>query len=226
MAAKSQKSKKTKPPTAPPRPAQLWEYATDTLPVFGTAGNIYPVGGVDAVRVDARVVAATNRDLSEALKDGSFREDLYYRLNVIAIPVPPLRERRTDIPLLVEYFVDQFAERSSSARVSVTPAATEWLQNQQWPGNVRELENAIERAIVLASGTSLDVPDFEQGAPASLHTRGTAAAADEMISLGALERVHIERVLSACEGQKTKASAILGINRTTLWKKLRTYGME
>ncbi len=189
-------------------------------------GEVKPVGGVEPVRVDARVVAASNRDLAEAVRDGSFREDLYYRLNVIAIPVPPLRERRVDIPLLVEYFVDRIAERSGSARPDVTPAAMEWLQNQHWPGNVRELENAIERAIVLTSSSSLDVPDFEQGAPASLHTGGEAAVADEMISLGALERIHIERVLSACEGQKTKAAAILGINRTTLWKKLRAYGME
>jgi DNA-binding NtrC family response regulator len=192
-------------------------------------GEIKPVGGVDPIRVDARVIAATNRDLGGAVDQGTFREDLFYRLNVIAIPVPPLRDRREDIPLLVCYFIDRVAERSGSARLEVTPPAMEWLQAQSWPGNVRELENAIERAVVLAGGPELQVADFEQGAPSGMTARASgegAARADELISLSSLERSHIERVLSACDGQKTKAAAILGINRTTLWKKLRTYGME
>ncbi|RMH38931.1 MAG: sigma-54-dependent Fis family transcriptional regulator [Deltaproteobacteria bacterium] len=191
-------------------------------------GEIKPVGGVDPVRVDVRVVAATNRDLGEAVRDGAFREDLFYRLNVIAINVPPLRERVEDIPLLVDAFIDRVAERAGGARVAVTDAAMRWLQSQPWPGNVRELENAIERAVVLASGPVLDVADFDQGAPAAGAPRAGAAGlpADELISLAALERLHIERVLAACGGQKTKAAAILGINRTTLWKKLRAYGME
>jgi len=189
-------------------------------------GEIKPVGSVEPVRVDARVVAATNRNLTEAVNESQFREDLYYRLNVINIPVPPLRDRREDIPLLASHFIDRIAERSAGARLEITPTAMDYLQAQRWPGNVRELENAVERAVVLANSSSLDVADFEQGMPAALAGHGESASAEDMVSLGTLERIHIERVLAACNGQKTKAAAILGINRTTLWKKLRTYGME
>ncbi len=190
-------------------------------------GEVKPVGGLEPVRVDARVVAATNRDLAEGVREGSFREDLYYRLNVIAIPVPPLRERREDIPLLVAHFIDRIAERTAGPRLEVTPDALEFLQSQPWPGNVRELENAVERAWVLASGNELTRSDFEHGAPAPIGTSGgDPASAEDMVSLAVLERIHIERVLAACEGQKTKAAAILGINRTTLWKKLRAYGID
>jgi DNA-binding NtrC family response regulator len=198
-------------------------------------GEIKPVGGLDPVRVDARVVAATNRDLGEEVQDKRFREDLYYRLHVIALHVPALRERREDIPLLAEHFVDAAAVRAGMARPELTRAAAEWLAAQEWPGNVRELENAVERAVVLATGSTLDVVDFAPGAagggagagaPAAARTASEAADVAELVSLEQLERRHIERVLAACEGQKTRAAAILGINRTTLWKKLRTYGME
>jgi transcriptional regulator with PAS, ATPase and Fis domain len=193
-------------------------------------GEIKPVGGVDATRVDVRLVAATNRDLRQGVAQGTFREDLYYRLNVITIEVPALRERREDIALLAQYFADRGAVRADQARPEISDEALEWLSAQPWPGNVRELENAVERAVVLASSPALGIVDFQPRGRSigigAVATTDAPAAPDEMASLDSVERSHILRVLAACQGQKTKASAILGINRTTLWKKLRQYGIE
>jgi two-component system response regulator AtoC len=192
-------------------------------------GEIKPVGGLEAERVDVRVIAATNRDLGEAVAGGRFREDLFYRLNVIAIVVPRLAERVEDIPALVEHFVASAAARAGGARPGVSAAALAELQTRAWPGNVRELENAVERALVLSAGPVLDVDDFVTPAGAGMPTSAADASATDprsLCSLAELERIHIERVLAACEGQKTKAAALLGINRTTLWKKLRAYGMD
>ncbi len=193
-------------------------------------GEVKPVGGVESTRVDVRVIAATNRDLAQAVTDGSFREDLYYRLNVITIDVPPLRERRDDIPLLAEYFAEKVARRTGRGSIPISSEAMEWLSRQPWPGNVRQLENAVERAVVLAGGPGLEVADFETRATpapgANAPESEKEVGPDELISLDELERIHILRVLRACSGQKTKASAILGINRTTLWKKLRQYDIE
>ncbi len=191
-------------------------------------GEIKPVGGVEPTRVDVRVIAATNRDLRQAVSSGTFREDLFYRLNVITIEVPPLRDRREDVPLLAEHFADRGAVRARRARPEISDEALEWLAAQQWPGNVRELENAVERAVVLGAEGKLVVDDFRPRTPQSAapDPNTSAATPDEMTSLAELEHIHILRVLSACSGQKTKAAAILGINRTTLWKKLRQYGLE
>ncbi|HUH06123.1 MAG TPA: sigma-54 dependent transcriptional regulator [Kofleriaceae bacterium] len=193
-------------------------------------GEIKPVGGVDATMVDVRLVAATNRDLRQGVAQGTFREDLYYRLNVITIEVPALRERREDIALLAHYFAERGAVRAVQARPEISDEALEWLSAQAWPGNVRELENAVERAVVLASGPTLGVEDFQPRGRAAMPLSPMSAEAapppDEMASLDDVEKGHILRVLSACQGQKTRASAILGINRTTLWKKLRQYGIE
>ncbi|ACY18329.1 sigma-54-dependent transcriptional regulator [Haliangium ochraceum] len=198
-------------------------------------GEIKPVGGLEPQRVDVRVVAATNRDLQEAVAQGSFREDLFYRLNVITIEVPALRERREDVPVLAQHFAASAARRARRACPDISPAALEWLAAQPWPGNVRQLENAIERAVVLAAGNTLGIEDFQpragvaglaaESAPGR-RTGGRGDSADDLLSLDELERLHILRVLEACGGQKTKASAVLGINRTTLWKKLRQYGLE
>ena len=189
-------------------------------------GEIKPVGGTEATRVDVRVVAATNRDLRQLIADGRFREDLYYRLAVITIDVPPLRARKGDIAALARHFADGAAIRARRGRVALSAAAVAWLEAQPWQGNVRELENAIERAVVLASGDLLDEADVRpRGAPAATPTL-TAWSDDHVPTLDELERAHILRVLELCEGQKTKAAALLGINRTTLWKKLRQYGLE
>ncbi len=193
-------------------------------------GEIKPVGGLEAKRVDVRVVAATNRDLQTAVANGNFREDLFYRLNVITIDVPPLRDRRDDIPLLANHFAASAAHRARRACPELSAAALEWLQVQPWPGNVRQLENAIERAVVLASGNTLTVEDFQPRSqiapPAKPRSEQDTPDPDSLLSLDELERIHVLRVLEACAGQKTKASAVLGINRTTLWKKLRQYGIE
>jgi two-component system, NtrC family, response regulator AtoC len=195
-------------------------------------GEIKPVGGTTTTKVDVRVIAATNRDLATDVQQGRFREDLYYRLNVIALEVPPLRERREDIPILVEFFIARAAERSRRPRLQVSERAMEWLMQQRWQGNVRELENAVERAVVLASGRVLDVEDFApRGTVTQLQPAASKPTTPEeypfaRMSLEELERAHIQRVLELCNGQKARAAAILGINRTTLWKKLRQYGVE
>jgi DNA-binding NtrC family response regulator len=195
-------------------------------------GEVKPVGAVDTLEVDVRVVAATHRDLGQDVASGRFREDLYYRLNVIVLTIPPLRERAEDIPALVEHFVGRVAERVRHGRPVVSDAALEWLMAQRWPGNVRELENAVERAVVLASGDVLEVADFQPqaGTGAALVAPGAAAATDDYplarLSLEELEKLHIQKILELSGGQKARAASILGINRTTLWKKLRHYGVE
>jgi len=192
-------------------------------------GEIKPVGGVEATRVDVRVVAATNRALADAIAAGRFREDLYYRLAVITIDVPPLRARRGDVGALARHFADAAAVRARRGRVELSPGAIAWLEAQPWPGNVRELENAVERAVVLAaqSDVVLEEADFRpRGATASPTAAPAWLPGDPVPTLDELERAHILRVLEQCEGQKTKAAALLGINRTTLWKKLRQYGLE
>ncbi|MCW5807292.1 MAG: sigma-54-dependent Fis family transcriptional regulator [Deltaproteobacteria bacterium] len=189
-------------------------------------GEVKPVGGTAAIRVDARVIAATNRALEEGIKSATFREDLYYRLAVITIEVPPLRNRPGDIPLLARHFSEQAALRAERGRPHITDAALAYLAAQAWPGNVRELENTIERAVILAAGDVLDVADVQGPRPAAVATGLTTFTGDHVPTLDELERTHILRVLELCEHQKTKAAAMLGINRTTLWKKLRQYGIE
>lgn len=191
-------------------------------------GEIKPVGGERTEQVEVRVISATNRDLERAVRDGRFREDLFYRLNVITLEVPPLRERPDDIAPLAKHFAESAAQRDARARPEFTERALTWLAEQPWPGNVRQLENTIERAVILASQQVLDIDDF---ATRSYEPRARAVADEpvddsELLSLEEVERAHILKVLEACAGQKTRASAILGINRTTLWKKLRKYGIE
>ncbi|MBA3453945.1 MAG: sigma-54-dependent Fis family transcriptional regulator [Deltaproteobacteria bacterium] len=191
-------------------------------------GEVKPVGGTAAIRVDVRVIAATNRALEEGIKTQTFREDLYYRLAVITIDVPPLRNRTADIPLLARHFAEQAALRAERSRPALTDAAIAHLVAQPWPGNVRELENTIERAVILSSGEALDVADVSSHTGrVAIATSGLSTfAGDHVPTLDELERTHILRVLELCEGQKTKAASMLGINRTTLWKKLRQYGID
>jgi DNA-binding NtrC family response regulator len=186
-------------------------------------GEIKPVGGHTPVQVDTRVIAATNRELREEIASGRFREDLYYRLAVITIEVPPLRARRADIAALARHFADEAAARAHRGRVELSPEAMTWLEQQAWPGNVRELENCVERAVVLAAGDTLGVDDVRPRAAPP--TAPTLSFGDHVPTLDELERAHILHVLALCQNQKTKAAAMLGINRTTLWKKLRQYGL-
>ena len=188
-------------------------------------GEVKPVGGTSSIRVDARVIAATNRTLEDQVKGGAFREDLFYRLAVITIEVPALRNRPGDIPLLAKHFAEQAAMRAERGRMTLTDAAIAHLTSQQWPGNVRELENAIERAVILGTGDVLDVSDVAGPRQTPLASFATFSG-DHVPTLDELERAHILKVLEICEGQKTKAAQMLGINRTTLWKKLRQYGLD
>jgi DNA-binding NtrC family response regulator len=189
-------------------------------------GEVKPVGGTSATRVDARVIAATNRTLEDQVRAGAFREDLFYRLAVITIEVPALRNRPGDIPLLARHFAEQAALRAERGRVSFTDGALAHLASQPWPGNVRELENTIERAVILAAGDVLDITDVAgPRLPATAPAFATFSG-DQVPTLDELERAHILKVLELCEGQKTKAAQMLGINRTTLWKKLRQYGLD
>jgi DNA-binding NtrC family response regulator len=189
-------------------------------------GEVKPVGGTMAIRVDARVIAATNRTLEDATEAGTFRDDLFYRLAVITIEVPPLRNRPGDIAKLARHFAEDAALRAERGRLELTDAAIAYLITQPWPGNVRELENTIERGVILATGNVLDVADVTARRSMLASPPLQTFSGDHVPSLDELERAHILRVLELCEGQKTKAAALLRINRTTLWKKLRQYGID
>ncbi|HEY9227613.1 MAG TPA: sigma-54 dependent transcriptional regulator [Gemmatimonadaceae bacterium] len=188
--------------------------------------EVIPVGSTDAVPVDTRVVAATNRDLDEEIRAGNFRSDLYYRLNVIAVHLPPLRARRDDIPLLAEHFLQRNAAMRGEATKHFDAAATEALVGYAWPGNVRELENAIERAIILTPSEEIGI--------GALPERITARRAEPLVSprtptnptLEAVERAYIMWVLQTENGSKSRAAEVLGIDPSTLYRKLSRYGVE
>jgi DNA-binding NtrC family response regulator len=188
---------------------------TDLLRVLQER-EITRVGGNQVISVDFRCVAATNKNLEEMIEEGSFRPDLFYRLNVFRIELPPLRERREDIPLLVEHFVHKFSQAMNKRITRITPSALQLLQQQPWMGNVRELENAVERAMVVAREPELREPDF------SFKQQPAAAPAGR--SLDEVERSHILRVLEECGGNQSRAADVLGIDRVTLHHKLKRYG--
>jgi len=191
--------------------------------------EVLPVGGTTPVKVDVRIIVATNRDLSEEVQAGRFREDLYYRLNVIHIQIPPLRKRSEDIPLLVEHFLGRMADRQGKTFSSVAPEAMKRLMEYSYPGNVRELENIVERAVALGEGDALTVdilPDEVQRAPASRIP--TEAALGEGHDLDSLledyERRLIESALHQTGGNRTKAAEVLGVSFRSLRYRLKKYG--
>jgi DNA-binding NtrC family response regulator len=191
-------------------------------------GEVRSVGGADAERLDVRVIAATNRDVKRALEEGRLREDLYYRLSVFHIEIPPLRERREDIPLLANYFRERFARRLRKRATRFSDRAQQYLLRYDYPGNVRELENAIERAVTLCEGgeiTHLDLPQPFREAPVPLLQEGSAFPYAESMSLAQLEAEHIRRVLTRFSGNTTKTARSLGISRSTLWRKMKEYGI-
>jgi DNA-binding NtrC family response regulator len=190
---------------------------TDLLRVLQEK-EIVRVGSNQPIHVDFRCIAATNRDLQELVKAGSFRPDLFYRLNVVSLALPPLRDRREDIPLLLNHFVQHFATSMSKPAPAVASAAMDLLLNYDWPGNVRELENAVERAMVIGQGPELQPSDF----PFQLHP----AAPQGGRSLEEVERAHIERVLQETAWNLSRSARILGIDRTTLYNKLKRYGLK
>ncbi len=190
---------------------------TDLLRVLQEK-EIVRVGGNQPMRVDFRCIAATNKDLQELVKAGAFRPDLFYRLNVVSIELPPLRDRRDDIPLLLNYFLKKSATSMSKPTPALAPAALDLLLSYDWPGNVRELENAVERAMVIAQGPELQTADF----PFQLHP----AAPQGGRSLEEVERAHVERVLEETSWNLSRTARILGIDRTTLYNKLRRWELR
>jgi DNA-binding NtrC family response regulator len=188
--------------------------------------EVIPVGATDAQPIDVRLLAATNRDLEEEIKRGNFRSDLFYRLNVIAIHLPPLRERRDDIPLLIDLFLHRSAQARNEPVKHVGAEALEVLKSFSWPGNVRELENALERAVILTTGDVIDV--------SVLPERLTQRRSEPLISerpplnptLDAIERAYIMWVLQSEGGNKTRAAEVLGIDPSTLYRKLSRFEVE
>ena len=189
---------------------------TDLLRVLQER-EITRVGGNQVIKVDFRCVAATNKDLEQMIEEGTFRPDLYYRLNVFHIELPPLRERKEDIPLLVEHFVRKFSLAMNKHITRIAPAAMNQLQQQPWMGNVRELENAVERAMVMAQEPELREQDFIFKAQ-----QPTLAPGGK--SLDEIERAHILRILEECGGNQSRAADVLNIDRVTLHHKLKRYG--
>lgn len=188
--------------------------------------EVIPVGATEAIPVDTRVVAATNRDLDEEIRAGGFRSDLYYRLNVIALHLPPLRQRRDDIPVLAEHFLARIAGLRSEEPKSLAPEAIEAITEYAWPGNVRELENALERAVILTTSRTITA--------SALPERVTERRAEPLVStrtppnptLEAVERAYIMWVLQSESGNKSRAAEVLGIDPSTLYRKLSRYGLE
>jgi DNA-binding NtrC family response regulator len=177
------------------------------------------VGGNEVISSDFRVVCATNRDLEAAIKEGSFREDLYYRLNVFTIVIPPLRERRQDIPLLAEYFCNKHATAMHKAVTEISPNAMDIMVQYDWPGNVRELENVMERAMVLAKPPAIQHTDL----PFQLASKAHGLQAD---SIAAIERAHIEMILHRSGWNISRSADILDIDRVTLYNKISKYGLK
>jgi DNA-binding NtrC family response regulator len=192
---------------------------TDLLRVLQEK-EVVRVGGNQPIKVDFRCIAATNKHLMTLVKAGTFRPDLYYRLNVLTVDLPPLRDRREDIPLLVDHFVHKICESTNRAEVPRVSAETmEMLTRYDWPGNVRELENAVERALVISRGSELKAADFSFQLTAATSTCSAR-------SLDVEERAHVERILKECEGNHSKAARVLDIDRTTLYNKLKRYGIK
>jgi DNA-binding NtrC family response regulator len=191
---------------------------TDLLRVLQEK-EIVRVGGTQQLHVDFRCIAATNKSLESLVKAGTFRPDLYYRLHVLSIDIPPLRDRREDIPILVDHFLRKLCASTNVAVPPRVPAETmDLLLSYDWPGNVRELENAVERALVMSRGSELKPADF------SFQLRATAQQTGR--TLEEVERVHIEKVWRECDMNHSRTARVLGIDRTTLYNKLRRYALK
>ncbi len=185
-------------------------------------GEVFRVGSNDPIRVDVRLVAATNKDLPTLIRDGRFREDLYYRLKVVTLELPPLRDRLEDLPLLVEAFLREFASMYGKKALEVSPAALELLYDYGWPGNVRELRNCMESMTVLDRDGRIDVEDVPRYVrqPASAE----AGSAVGGVNLEEGERERIRKALAMCEGNREKAAKMLGIGERTLYRKIKRFG--
>jgi DNA-binding NtrC family response regulator len=202
----------------------------DTSPAFQAkllrviqSREFYPVGGERPRKTQARVIAATHRPVEELIRQGKFREDLYFRLRVVEIEIPPLRERREDIPILAEHLLARAARELGKEVRVIPPRVMQLLQEYDWPGNVREMENAIMRAAVLAHGPALSPENFSLGGSLAVAERGGEGEEGGLTTLAEAQRRHVERVLSHTAGNKSRAARILGISRPRLDRMLAAY---
>ena len=186
-------------------------------------GEVRPVGSSTVQISNARVVATTNVPLEERVAQGKFREDLFHRLNVICLVLPPLRERKEDIPLLSHGFLAEFVRAQKKPIRSISPEALSLLMARDWPGNIRELRNAIERAVTFCAGEAILPGHLQSGLPSGAGAEGEGALLDLGKTIEATERTQIERALQATGGNKSKAAEMLGIDRITLWRKIKAY---
>jgi transcriptional regulator with PAS, ATPase and Fis domain len=187
-----------------------------------------PLGSTRVLKADFRVIAATNRPIAQALAENRLRSDLYYRLNTFQIEVPPLRERKEDIPPLVTFFAKQFAQQLGKSEPEILPEAFQKLLDYYWPGNVRELQNAMEYAVVLARQNTVTIKELpgELQLPTALQKIDRSASQQGVQSLDDMERAAILQALAHCHGNKKKAAELLGIQRPTLYNKLKRYAIE
>jgi transcriptional regulator with PAS, ATPase and Fis domain len=193
--------------------------------------EIERVGGIRPIKVDVRIIAASNKDLEKAVEDKTFREDLYYRLNVFPIRIPPLKERKEDIPLLVEYFINKYCREIKTPLKNISRDALDILMNYHWKGNVRELENTIERAIILCDGDTI-IPDYiiisHRVIPESMKSLQMQGTLEDVAkrALRIAETQRIVEVLKETKGNKSKAAEILRVSYKTLYTKIKEYGIE
>jgi DNA-binding NtrC family response regulator len=190
-------------------------------------GTVEPLGTNEVTRVDVRIISATHRNLRERIKEGRFREDLYYRLNVLDIEIPPLRERRGDLPLLLQYFLQKFTQ-AGKPPPTIAPRAWAVLSQYHFPGNVREFAHAVEHAVVLASGGEIDVEHLPAGITGTMDSTGSSSGStlrSLSVALKEFEHEYLMRALAQANGKKMKAAEILGISRKNLWEKLRLHGI-
>lgn len=185
-----------------------------------------PVGGTKPVEVDVRLITATNANLEEEVKLGNFRSDLYYRLNVIPIYIPPLRERKGDTELLIKFFIKKYCDKLGIEEKEITQNTLELLTSYSWPGNVRELENTIERAVILSSGKTIDLNSLPQNVRENKPLGLVQSSQPELPTLESIEKAYIFWVLNQTGWQKTKASQILGIDASTLYRKIERYDLK
>jgi two-component system, NtrC family, response regulator len=199
-----------------------FELQSKLLRVLETSDFI-KVGDTNTTKVDVRFIAATNRDLQQDVRELKFREDLFYRLNVFTILLPPLRERKKDIPALAQYFLKIFSAKTNTAVQAMSKEFTEHLQQHDWKGNIRELKNIMERAVILATGTELTLENLPLDLQAAnLNSQKTLSTFD----LASVEKLHIQRVLIYAKGNKTEAAKLLNIGLTTLYRKIEEYGLS
>ena len=184
------------------------------------------VGGTETIKVDLRIISATNRNLEEAVKEGIFRDDLFYRLNVVTIPLPPLRERREDISLLASHFLEKYITSYKKDIKRISPDVMKIFMVYEWPGNVRELENTIERAVVLEKTKTITTRTLPQQLQIQKLEELNSGSKSLVASIEKAEAEKIEQVLHQTEWRKAEAAQILGISRKTLWEKIKKYNIQ